>query len=84
MTGVIDRLERGGFVRRERDAGDRRKILVTPVPEGLARMAEHYQDHGAHMDAVLRRRDADQLRVIADFLTDMSDTTGGFVSPPPS
>src|SRR5580658_4174877 len=28
ITGVIDRLEQSGFVRRERDAGDRRRVLV--------------------------------------------------------
>jgi DNA-binding MarR family transcriptional regulator len=83
VTGVIDRLERAGFVRRERDTTDRRKVLVLPVPEGIARLAEHYQEHGALMDAVLRRRDRDQLRVIADFLSEMADTPGGFVSPPP-
>jgi DNA-binding transcriptional ArsR family regulator len=29
ITGVIDRLEEGGFVRRERDPGDRRRVIVT-------------------------------------------------------
>jgi DNA-binding MarR family transcriptional regulator len=83
VTGVIDRLERAGFVRRDRDATDRRKVLVSAVPEAVARMSEHYSAHGKHMDAVLRRRNADELRVIADFLADMVDTPGGFVSPPP-
>jgi len=32
ITGVIDRLERAGFVRRNRDAGDRRKVLVQALP----------------------------------------------------
>lgn len=83
VTGVIDRLERGGFVRRERDPEDRRKVVVTPVPAAMARLAAHYSAHGTHMEAVLRRRDADQLRVIADFLAEMAETPGGFVSPPP-
>jgi DNA-binding MarR family transcriptional regulator len=30
VTGVIDRLEEGGFVRREVDAADRRKVIVVP------------------------------------------------------
>jgi DNA-binding MarR family transcriptional regulator len=30
VTGVIDRLERGGFVRREVDPADRRKVIVVP------------------------------------------------------
>jgi DNA-binding transcriptional ArsR family regulator len=29
ITGVIDRLEQGGFVRRERDEADRRRVMVT-------------------------------------------------------
>jgi len=32
VTGVIDRLERAGFVRRVRDARDRRKVLVEVLP----------------------------------------------------
>ncbi len=32
ITGVIDRLERAGFARRERDRHDRRKILVRALP----------------------------------------------------
>jgi len=30
VTGVVDRLETGGFVRREVDAADRRKVIVVP------------------------------------------------------
>ena len=30
VTGVVDRLERGGFVRREVDSSDRRKVIVAP------------------------------------------------------
>jgi MarR family len=31
MTGVIDRLERGGWVVRERDPDDRRGVVVQPL-----------------------------------------------------
>lgn len=84
VTGVVDRLERGGFVRRVRDAADRRKVLVTPVPEAMSDLARHYAEHGAHRDAVLRRRDPDQLRVIADFLSELNESgRGEFVTPDP-
>lgn len=85
VTGVIDRLERAGFVRRERDAADRRKVHVAPVPEAMGTMNEHYRQHGEHLAAVLRTRDAAQLRVIADFLSELTDpSAGAFVAPPPS
>ena len=75
VTGVIDRLERAGFVRRERDAVDRRKVLVVPVPEAMAELAQQYAEHGRHADAILSRRDADQLQVIADFLAELIEPT---------
>ena len=37
ITGVIDRLEKGGFVRREVDAADRRKVIVVPDAGGVDR-----------------------------------------------
>lgn len=33
VTGVVDRLEKGGFVRREVDPADRRKVIVVPDGE---------------------------------------------------
>ena len=76
VTGVIDRLEKGGYVRRDRDAADRRKVLVVPVPESVARLAEFYGEHGDHMAAILAARNADQLRAILDFLTEMNASPG--------
>ena len=33
ITGVMDRLERAGYARRERDTKDRRRVIVGLVPE---------------------------------------------------
>src|SRR6476646_4547748 len=32
ITGVVDRLEKAGLVRRERDEADRRKVFIVIVP----------------------------------------------------
>jgi DNA-binding MarR family transcriptional regulator len=77
VTGVIDRREGAGFVQRERDASDRRKVLVTPVADGVARLQAEYAEHGAHTLALLARRDAADLRVIAEFLADLNSSPGG-------
>ena len=42
ITGVVDRLEKAGFVRRERDETDRRKVFIATVPENLARIGLLY------------------------------------------
>jgi DNA-binding MarR family transcriptional regulator len=42
ITGVVDRLEKAGFVRRERDETDRRKVFIATVPENIARIGRLY------------------------------------------
>ena len=43
ITGVIDRLEKAGFVRRERDDSDRRKVFIVPVAERMMEMGRPYE-----------------------------------------
>ena len=43
ITGVVDRLEKAGFVRRERDETDRRKVFIVPVPERMMQMGRSYE-----------------------------------------
>jgi DNA-binding MarR family transcriptional regulator len=42
ITGVIDRMEKAGFVRRERDDSDRRKVFIVPVQERVAELGRFY------------------------------------------
>src|ERR1700754_345536 len=42
ITGVVDRMEKAGFVRRERDDSDRRKVFIALVPDRLKEIGEFY------------------------------------------
>ena len=42
ITGVIDRLEKAGLVRRERDETDRRKVFIATVPDNIAQIGRFY------------------------------------------
>src|SRR5690606_17199874 len=35
MTGLVDRLEKDGYVRRERDPGDGRRVILSLTKKGL-------------------------------------------------
>ncbi|HEY2702604.1 MAG TPA: MarR family transcriptional regulator [Candidatus Dormibacteraeota bacterium] len=48
VTGVIDRLEKAGLVRRERDSVDRRKVIVQPLSD------EELRTRAPELDAVFR------------------------------
>ena len=43
ITGVVDRMEKAGLVRRERDAEDRRKVFIVPVKESMANIGRLYE-----------------------------------------
>jgi DNA-binding MarR family transcriptional regulator len=43
ITGVVDRLEQAGLVRRERDDHDRRKVFIAAVPENTAKIGKFYE-----------------------------------------
>jgi DNA-binding MarR family transcriptional regulator len=68
MTGVIDRLERGGWITRDRDPHDRRGVVVQPV---RARGREVFRLFGG-MNAAVTEICADysdaELELLADFI----------------
>src|SRR5262249_18309203 len=43
IPGLVDRMEKAGFVRRERDEQDRRKVYIAIVPEALGKVARFYE-----------------------------------------
>ncbi|MFE0381313.1 MarR family winged helix-turn-helix transcriptional regulator [Streptomyces inhibens] len=67
-TTAIDRLERAGFVTRNRDATNRRRVLVSATEAAHAVEREVYGPVGEAGTMALRRYGKDQLAVIIDFL----------------
>ncbi|WP_437112273.1 MarR family winged helix-turn-helix transcriptional regulator [Streptomyces cinnamoneus] len=63
-TRLVDRLERGGYVRRAPDREDRRRVLVSPVPERIARVTAVWDDLGQGWQALLGEHTDDELEVI--------------------
>src|SRR6266852_9764793 len=43
ITGVVDRMEKAGLVRRERDVEDRRKVFIVPAAERVTEIGRFYQ-----------------------------------------
>ncbi|SCG49076.1 DNA-binding transcriptional regulator, MarR family [Micromonospora inositola] len=70
MTGILDRLQRGGWIVRERDpdATDRRSVTVRALRERNAELYGLYAGMNSAMDEICAGYDETQLEVIADFL----------------
>jgi len=73
VTGVIDRLERAGYVHRERDESDRRKVRVVLNAERLQSAESPYAGQAANLRRVLDTFDAAELDTIARFLERLND-----------
>jgi DNA-binding MarR family transcriptional regulator len=71
VTGVIDRLERAGFVRRVRDPHDRRKVLVEVSRGSLARYGNAYDGLWTALDASLTGYTEDELKAVERFVLAM-------------
>jgi len=68
ITGIIDRLEAAGLVRRERDEADRRKVFIRPVPERAAAMTELFEPLEDAFDELIETFKPDQRVAILAYL----------------
>ena len=73
ITGVIDRLEASGFVRRERDPDDRRRVVLELVAERMAEALPVFSGVMRDMVVLQRGYDDAQLGSLVDLLTRASD-----------
>jgi DNA-binding MarR family transcriptional regulator len=70
ITGVVDRLEKAGLVRRERDEADRRKVFIVVVPETVARIGQFYVPMQQAMHKVWNGYSDEELRLLLRFAND--------------
>jgi DNA-binding MarR family transcriptional regulator len=73
MTGILDRLERGGWVARDRDPSDRRAVLVRVRRDRAAELFGLYAGMNTSMDQLCAGYSDDQLELLADFLRRTTD-----------
>jgi DNA-binding MarR family transcriptional regulator len=74
ITGVIDRLEEAGYVRRERDTSDRRRVVVHLVLErAISNVASVFLPMVRAWQEMAERYSDDELRLIVEFYGQMEE-----------
>lgn len=68
ITGVIDRLEAAGFVRREDDPDDRRRVIIRVVPKRYGEIARLFEPFAAAVVTMGSRYTEAELATIVDFM----------------
>ncbi|WP_223692157.1 MarR family winged helix-turn-helix transcriptional regulator [Leifsonia poae] len=73
MTGILDRLERDGWIVRDRDTVDRRAVLIRVLPDRNSEVLGLYAGMNALVDELCSDYDDTQLDAITAFLRRVSD-----------
>jgi DNA-binding MarR family transcriptional regulator len=68
LTGILDRLERGGWVARERDPSDRRAVAVRALRDRNAELFRLYAGMNSSMDQLCAGYADTELELLAGFL----------------
>ncbi|NOV02186.1 MarR family transcriptional regulator [Paenibacillus sp. LMG 31457] len=73
VTALIDRLEKNGFVRRQNDPNDRRKVIIVPLYEKKAEISHTYLPLHAAMVKLASSYTDEELTFISQFLSNASE-----------
>lgn len=73
VTGVLNRLEKAGYVRRQADPGDRRRVRVVMEESAQARILEVYGPFYGRIAALFADYTPDEVAVLADWFTRATD-----------
>ncbi|GLX93857.1 MarR family transcriptional regulator [Herbidospora sp. NBRC 101105] len=73
MTGVLDRLEKGGWIARERDPHDRRAVLIRPLPRRVPEIVSLYAGMTRALDEICAGYSPEERALLLDFITKVTD-----------
>ncbi|MFC0213909.1 MarR family transcriptional regulator [Paenibacillus chartarius] len=75
VTSVIDRLEQAGYVVRDKDPNDRRRVVVKPVPEGSAQISPMFQSVMQSTLRIISQYTDQELQLILGFIKQCNEMT---------
>jgi len=75
VTGLVDRLERAGFVRRKSDPEDRRRVLLehVQVPQIESKVRQLYQPIAIAYESLLSKYTPEQLEFLLEYTNTLND-----------
>lgn len=76
ITGVIDRLEKGGYVRRKRDQNDRRLVFINPLLEkAMVKLSPIFDPIKQASRNLYSKYNDQELAIILDFVLNCNKMT---------
>lgn len=79
VTALLDRLEQAGFIQRQPDPTDRRRVLAAPQAEKMRKLFRIYAPLQERMKALYEDYDEEQLELIIGFMNKSHAVSVDFV-----
>ncbi|MDG9702709.1 MarR family transcriptional regulator [Streptomyces sp. DH37] len=76
VTGVLDRLERAGYARREPDPADRRRVRIVPDDSAAERVTAVYEPFYQGLSELFADYGTDEIAVLNDWFTRAAELMG--------
>ncbi|MCB8925633.1 MAG: MarR family transcriptional regulator [Ardenticatenaceae bacterium] len=75
ITGVVDRLERAGWAKREADSKDRRRVIIRALPQDSPAESSLYNPYTEAMSDLLADYNDEELGFILEFISRLTAVT---------
>ena len=72
VTALINRLEKSGYVKRERDQLDGRRVMIVPIPERQEQIKSHYQSLSTATKELCSAYNEQELILINQFIEEIT------------
>ena len=79
VTGILNRLERAGYVTRRPDPTYRRRVRVAALPDAEVRVREVYEPYYARLNELFADYSPDEIAVLTDWFTRASALAAGYL-----
>lgn len=79
VTGILNRLERAGYVTRRPDPTDRRRVRIAAQPAAVTRVLALYEPYYARLTELLAGYTPAEVAVLQDWFTRSGRLTSGYL-----
>lgn len=79
MTGILDRLERAGFITRRPDPTDRRRVRIAARPSAVTRVQALHEPYRAGLTALLATCSDDEIAFLTGWFARVTDLAHGHI-----
>ncbi|MFE5473746.1 MarR family winged helix-turn-helix transcriptional regulator [Bacillus safensis] len=73
VTALIDRLEKAGYAKREKDPKDKRRVIIVPLTAGKSQVKELFQSLSASTKQLTNEYKPEELDLIIQFISEAAE-----------